>query len=402
MKMPSDQRDGATDVYRHVGRSLLTGSLFLLVLAVVCPRTAFAEPYLALRKGYACGSCHMNRTGGGMRTLLVEFHADEIFDLPNDGEGIFPEVGERFSPHINEFFSVGADFRVVDALLFQDDPGANGRVDNNEAFRRVQSNDLDITEATLYADVRLIPRRLSFYLDERVAPGRVDNREAFGILDGVLPRGAYLKVGQFFPAWGLKIQDDAAFVNSHSGFSFDRSLTGAEIGHSSDERSWFVSVSDGTANQTEPLLTASAYHNWTEAGPFSSVMAGASAAYESPGDDEFAAFTGFGGLALGSLVVLGQGVFLDTKTGGEKTQSWSAYTEADYLLGGWVNAKLAFDYLDPDTDQPEDERNRVSVGLESFLDQSVQTRLFYRVYNGPENRPNLNRDELTLEIHLFF
>jgi hypothetical protein len=32
----------------------------------------------------------------------------------------------------------------------------------------------------------------------------------------------------------------------------------------------------------------------------------------------------------------------------------------------------------------------------------LQVRLFYRIANGPENQPNLNRDTLTLEGHLFF
>jgi hypothetical protein len=32
----------------------------------------------------------------------------------------------------------------------------------------------------------------------------------------------------------------------------------------------------------------------------------------------------------------------------------------------------------------------------------LQVRLFYRVLNGPEDRPDQNRDELTLELHVFF
>jgi hypothetical protein len=50
----------------------------------------------------------------------------------------------------------------------------------------------------------------------------------------------------------------------------------------------------------------------------------------------------------------------------------------------------------------ENERNRVSVGVEPFLDQFLQLRIFYRVYNGPEDEPATNRDEFTLEGHLFF
>jgi hypothetical protein len=74
----------------------------------------------------------------------------------------------------------------------------------------------------------------------------------------------------------------------------------------------------------------------------------------------------------------------------------------DYLLFGWLNTKFVFDWLDPDDDESEDDQNRFSFGLEPFLDQFLQVRLFYRIANGPETQPNLNRDTLTLEAHLFF
>jgi hypothetical protein len=83
-------------------------------------------------------------------------------------------------------------------------------------------------------------------------------------------------------------------------------------------------------------------------------------------------------------------------------QAWAGYIEANYLLCDWMNAKLAFDFYDPSDNTAEDTRNRVSVGVEPFIDRFVQLRAFYRVYNGPEDQPQHNRDELTLEAHLFF
>ncbi|TFH21960.1 MAG: hypothetical protein E4H03_09450 [Myxococcales bacterium] len=72
------------------------------------------------------------------------------------------------------------------------------------------------------------------------------------------------------------------------------------------------------------------------------------------------------------------------------------------LLFGWMNAKFAFDWTDPSDNASSDERNRFSFGLEPFLDQYLQLRLFYRVYNGPKNNLNANRDELKIEAHVFF
>ncbi len=367
------------------------------------PATSHGEPYMALREGFACGDCHTNRTGGGMRNLTAEMHAGQILRLPRDGQGILPEVDERFSPNINRYLSVGTDFRVVDRLLFQDNPDANGRVENNTAFRQVDSNDIRVDEANLYADVRLVPDYLSFYVDERVAPGGAENREVFGLLDKVLPLGAYLKAGQFFAPWGLKTQDDDSYVNSVPGFSFDRNVAGAEVGRSGDGLNWFFSVADGADDSdTDPLLIANSYYSWHSAGLLSGALLGGSAAYETPGSNEFGAYTVYAGLGLGNWQWLAQGAFVDTEITGDKNRSWMGYGEANYLLFGWLNAKFVFDWLDPDDGQGDDVQNRLSFGLEPFLDQFLQVRLFYRVLNGPENQANLNRDTLTLEAHLFF
>ena len=110
----------------------------------------------------------------------------------------------------------------------------------------------------------------------------------------------------------------------------------------------------------------------------------------------------FVGFSAGRLVALALGSYLDTEVAGVDLQSWAAYGELDYLFFGWLNGKLAFDYIDPDVDTSDDARNRFSIGVEPFLDEYLQLRVFYRVLNGPEDQPNANRDELTLEGHLFF
>lgn len=385
-----------------------------LLAVLAAAATAGAEPYMALRQGYACSDCHANRSGGGMRTLTAEMHAGEILSLANDGEGVLPAHDDWFSPNINEYFSVGADLRIVDSVLFQDDPDSNNRVKNNTVFRDLESNDLDVDQATLYAELRLIPGLLSGYLDERVAPGGADNREAFVLLDGVMPAETYLKAGRFFAAWGLKTQDDSAFVNSTSGFTFDRSVTGVEVGRTGEGFNWFASVSEGNEDtDVDQLFAVSASYIWKDLpGPLTNALFGGSAAHDSPGNLESNSFTAFGGISTGNLTVLAQANLLDLErplpdppgpAGAiEDVQAWATYVEVNYLISDWINAKLAFDFYDPDDNKAEDSRNRISVGLEPFLDRFLQLRFFYRVYNGPEDEPQNNRDELILEAHLLF
>ena len=83
-------------------------------------------------------------------------------------------------------------------------------------------------------------------------------------------------------------------------------------------------------------------------------------------------------------------------------QAWAVYGEANYLWRDWMNTKVAFDIYDPSDNEAEDTLTRISFGIEPFIDRFLQLRLFYRIFNGPENLPATNRDELTLEAHLFF
>ncbi len=416
-------------------------SLVTLVWICVAPGAALAEPYMALREGFACGDCHTNRSGGGMRTLTAEMHAADVLRLPNDGQGILPAHDDWFSPNINEWISVGANFRLTESINFQDDPDENGEVDNNTAFRELESSDFDVERATLYAHLRLIPDMLSVYIDEQVAPGGASNRELWGMLEGVLPWDIYIKGGRFFPAFGLKIEDDEAFVNSFSGFNFDRTLSGIEVGRTGMGWNWMLSFSEG-GDDLEHLWLGSLYYLWADVGPFNGLMLGSSAGHYEPRDLEANSFTAFGGASVGPFTWLVQGLYIDgeekhevdvttardgyadfldsdtldaslltdLQTRGASTtelitrgvDSWGVYTELNTLVLGWMNVKFAFDYLDPSDNQGEDQRNRFSIGLEPFLDRFLQLRLFYRILNGPKDQPATNRDELILEAHLFF
>ena len=117
----------------------------------------------------------------------------------------------------------------------------------------------------------------------------------------------------------------------------------------------------------------------------------------------------YGGASVGRPTVLLQPDLLDTETdvdgdgaADDDVQAWAVYGEANYLWRDWMNTKVAFDIYDPSDNEGEDTMTRISFGIEPFIDRFLQLRLFYRIFNGPENEPATNRDELTLEAHLFF
>ena len=53
----------------------------LAVLAAIAwstPQLAHAEPYLALQMGYKCVACHVNPTGGGLRSAAGLAYAENV------------------------------------------------------------------------------------------------------------------------------------------------------------------------------------------------------------------------------------------------------------------------------------------------------------------------------------
>jgi hypothetical protein len=384
----------------------------LCALAPCAGRQAAAEPYIAVREGYKCSACHVNMTGGGMRTSFVAAHAREIMHYP-DWFAALTKPADSFSGEINQYVGIGADLRTSLTLIMQDQ-GTSGQVKNDKAFRwTLQETDLSVDEAVGYLNVNLIPDLLTFYLDQRFAPS-VDTREVFGMI--MLPWDIYAKAGKMFLPYGLQIQDDNAFIrggrngSATSGFSFFVSQPAFELGWEPGPFSVTTAVSQGAVNDRDVQVSGTAYGMFTELPVVRNVLAGVSGSYAGGGPETSLVgfFTGFD---LGRFTYLGEVDFrhdnvTDPTTGGhEGVGTFMTYSEGNYLAFDWLNVKVAFDYADWDGTLPRqgsDAENRFSVGLEPFLAKFVQVRAFYRVSNGIRTNFSHNQGLWYLEIHVFF
>ncbi len=397
---------------------------WLVLVMGLCARMSSAEPYLAVREGMPCGSCHVNRNGGGKRTDLVATHAADILRY-SAFLGRFSRPLEAFSGEITPLVSIGGDLRSSASLVFQD-RGVNGRVDNEKVWRdRLEQTRLETTLAALYGELRLIPDQVTLYVDQRVAP-TVDNREAFALLSGFLPWDGFVKVGRMFLPYGLQLQDDEAFIrggrtrgssSASTGFSFNLQESGGELGFSPGPLTLLLAVTDGAGADRDVRVTGTAYVLFDEVPYLRSVLLGSSFSRVGPPGSHTQVFGFFAGTNLGPLTVLGEADFRSDKnanTLGRSVGQFLSYVEANYLLFGWLNVKAAVDYADSDgqisrtvagatvLDTANDAENRVSVGLEPFLNRFVQPRLFYRINNGVRSQPTHNQNVLLLEAHVFF
>ena len=99
-------------------------------------------------------------------------------------------------------------------------------------------------------EIRPIVDRLTIYLDERVSPGAATNRETYAMLS-TKSREWYVKMGRMFVPFGLRIEDDTAFIRQVTGTTFNSFDDGVEGGMEIGPWSAYVSVTNGAGGGTE-------------------------------------------------------------------------------------------------------------------------------------------------------
>ena len=363
--------------FNQLGTCLgLVASSFLALMLL--PEPASAEPYLAVESGLKCANCHVNPTGGGKRTPFGMLYArNQISANVIGADDSKPWTGD-----VKPWFAFGADFRGGYESV--DIPGFE------------ESSDWDVSRATVYAELRAIKNLLSFYFDEKVAPDDVENREAYLLLTP--GNGKYVvKAGQMFLPFGLRLQDDSAFVRETSGVNFLVPEDGVELGLELPKWTAQVAVTDpeGGDRSGDHLSMSAAYVK-----PRWRVGASYGAIDDPLGDRDMQGV--FAGFKTGPISWLAE---LDLVTDESSTGDSDAY--ASLLEGNWRirkghNLKVSYEYLDPDRDRGEDQQERYSLVWEYSPVQFVQARIGSRWYNGIPNFLLSNRDEMFAELHVYF
>ncbi len=98
---------------------------------------------------------------------------------------------------ISRFLSVGADLRASGTLTSVPDGDTQ--------------SEFDVQELRVYLQLNAIPNRLALYADQRFAPGTSSNLEAYAKL-WFSDRRYYMKAGQMYLPFGLRLEDDSAFL----------------------------------------------------------------------------------------------------------------------------------------------------------------------------------------------
>lgn len=350
----------------------------LLMAGTLIVQPAMAEPYLAVRTGQKCMACHTNPSGGGKRTQFGKIY----------GQTVLPATGSTnlLLEQINNYLDIGGDIRA----------SASVAKEPMEEDQAAFTND----RATLYLEAQLIPDRLSLYLDQRVAPG-VSNREAW-MMVSAQNKKTFLQAGTFYLPYGLRIEDDGAFIREISGVSFNNSDNGILLGHDAGPWSFRTSFTNGTnggaeTNTAKQLSARLAYiqQRW---------RLGVSANANDGADAQARQMSNvFGGLKLFGLEWLAEfDMVSDTSPETGKRRQSIGFLEANKELVKGHNLRASVEWLDPDLDVGANLQNRFSLIYEFTPLPMVQLRVGTRLRDGIPQNSAQNADSVFGQLHIWF
>ena len=375
-------------------RILRYGLLLVLSMAAVwllAPEgtpPAYAEPVFAVNSGYSCAQCHVNRTGGGMRTPFGSVYGQTT--LPSR----LLKWGEKknlLPANPDARFAYGGDARFAYLYVQSDD------------YEDISS--FEVNEANVYGEVRLIPRQLSLYADVTLGPGGTSSRELFALVPFRGLNG-YVKLGKFLPPYGWRLPDDDSFIRGPMGFAFSAPDLGIEVGIEPGPWSVHLAAVNGNSgigdNNRSKKLTLLAMRR------FGWAQIGLSGAYDDVSGGNTIATGGLlAGLNFGRLTLLAEGDVRRTRQNeqlalNKSFDTYVAYGEVDLMIVRGLNLKYVHDWIDPNRSILTDRRTRQSLGFEYIPIPFVQIRAFVRHKDGPPQVPGSRDKQVDVELHLYF
>jgi hypothetical protein len=354
-------------------------TLLSVFISILAGARAEAEPWFAVQQGFKCAQCHVNPAGGGMRNTFGQVWGQTV--LPEKRL----EVGDPWTGEINKFLAIGGNLRASGS--FTDTPNQNS----------VSSFDVD--EMRVYLEVRAIPDRLSLYVDEKVAPGGAINNEAYARL-WTSNRKWYMQAGQMYLPYGIRLQDDSAFIRQVTGVNFATPDRGVQVGFENANWSAQFAVSNGTAGGSATpdgkqfsLRAEHVQSAWRLGASFN--------ANNSTGEDRQMAGL-FAGVRTGPIAWLAEADYISDENFSPKRKLLTGLLEANWTIAKGHNLKITGEYFDPDRDVDNDYQDRWSIVWEYTPFQFLQLRVGGRNYDGIPQNDGQNRRLVFAQINGYF
>ncbi|MBI2982031.1 MAG: hypothetical protein HYY44_07060 [Deltaproteobacteria bacterium] len=359
----------------------MTASLLLLIVLFFSPRIALAVPTFAVMGETQCSHCHVNPTGGGMRSehgvkLYSEFSLRKTRHLFN----------KEFKGQVNRFIGIGGDIRLR----------------HLSTIESPRSNSFTIPWGSLY--VRADPiKNLTFYVDTDLA--NLASREIYGMVhndifsDHEPSTKLWIKGGRLNLPYGLRLPDDSSFIRSDLGLTFASQDLGFEVGAEPGPFTLALALTNGVAGgagDDNGKKAVSWFSEWRR-----EIFRVGSSFFS---NDSFATRTLSGGvhtgLHLGEFTLLGEFDLQRVRTNalGISRNVFVGYAEIDRELIRGLFVKGAYDAID-DSLAGSGLHHRISGGVELFPIPYIEVDLLYRMRIGSGT---LGSDQIWGMFHAFF
>jgi hypothetical protein len=350
-------------------------------LTLIWSLGAQAEPYLAVRQGLQCSACHVNTTGGGLRNAFGNTWSQRVW--PADPVEM-PDL--EWTGALNRYVALGGNLRA--SASYTDVPHQDSQ------------SEFDVDEMRLYLLVEPLPGRLALYLDEQVAPGGANNLEAWARLRWS-GDSWYVKAGQFYLPYGLRLEDDSAYIRQVPGINMTTPDRGVELGWEATHASAQIALTNGSGggSETDNGKQITARTEYVQ----SAWRLGLGASFNDADAGERWLAGAFAGLRTGPVAWLAEADYVSDDGLDEATRKmWVGLLEANWAFARGHNLKLTAEYFEPDVDIDEDEQNRWSVVWEFVPIQFVQLRVGARIYDGIPQNDLQNRSVAFVQLNGYF
>jgi hypothetical protein len=353
----------------------------LVLMLCIAAHSARAEPYLAVQFGLKCNVCHVNPTGGGLRTTFADVLAQTV--IPNEH---LATALDNWTGQLGPYIRAGGDFRF-DAQV-------------TKAPNTPSNQEFSLEQTRVYLEANVIPDRLLAYVDEQVAPGGALNREAY-VVYWSASHDWYLKGGQMYLPFGLRLQDQTALIYTASGINMTTPDQGVEFGWEKGAWDAQLAVSNGTAGGT--VTSDGKQYSLNVAYVQSVWRLGFGANNNDQSGGAKSAFAIFGGLRTGPISWLAQAEITDDKSiANGQGKQLASLLEANWLIIRGNNLKITEEFLNPNRAVPNGEQTRWSVIYEVTPVQFLQLRTGFRWYDGIPQDNSEHQRLYFVELHGYF
>ncbi|MBI2893378.1 MAG: hypothetical protein HYY06_07480 [Deltaproteobacteria bacterium] len=360
---------------------------------------ATAEPRFAARYGAPCTLCHVNPSGGGMRTAFGR----NVFEARELGWWAFAPI----DPQLGEQLALGGDFRL--AVIGQPDRSTEPL----PASTLLIATPTELTAFPMQADLYLaatpIPA-VTFYSDV----GAGGSYEVFGMLQAPVA-GLYLKAGFFVPPYGTRLPNHTAAIRQPIGFDPRAKDAGLEAGMIFGPLSLQAAVVNGEQggspmDMVEGLALSTRAELRLGLGPLRLTLGGsyyrahgelpARAPDEEPDETVEWRAGPFLWANLGRLTYVGEAALRRLEDGGQLV----AYHELTFLMARGLEIGGTWEYMDRDVDlavEPADVLHRAGLSLQVFPLPMTEVHVLYRRYLARSGQPEDGQHEILAFLHLF-